>query len=79
MPLEGGQGGQPRMGGVPSPSQAARVKPPFWPQLKQVPTRPGAMWNLPQRLHPSLESNRGSFPMGTQGISSSRSYRDHSI
>ena len=71
------------MGGVPSPNQAARVSLPplalLIPQLKQVPTRPGATWNLPQRLHPSLESNRGSFPMGTQGISSSYSHRGHSL
>lgn len=46
VPPEGeGQGGQLRMGGVPSPKQAAPVRPWLWlkPRLKQVPSRPGAM------------------------------------
>lgn len=84
VPLEGeGQGGQLRMGGSPSPSQAARASLLPWPwlkpQLKTAPPQPEATWNLPESPHPSLESNRGAFPMGTLGISSSWSQRDHSL
>lgn len=81
MPLEGeGQDRQLKMGGVPNPSQAVWVSlspgwPWFKPQLKQVPTKPGARL----RLHPSLESNRGFFLLGTQGINSSCSHRDRPL
>ena len=84
MPGEGeGQGGQLRMGGsqVPVRLQGSAFFPWSWlkPQLKQVPTQPEATWNLPESPHPSLESNRGAFPMGTRGISRPWCQRDHSL
>lgn len=69
------------MGGVPSPKQAAPVSP--WPlALAQAPAQAGTKqaWGNaepPQRLHHSLDSNRGSLSLGTQGFSSSYSHRDH--
>ena len=82
MPLEGeGQGGQLRMGGsqVPVRLQGSAFFPWPWLKLKQVPTQTEATWNLPESPPPKSGIQQGAFPMGTPGISSSWSQRDHSL